>query len=522
MAKVTTTSMEAYRNFLEGQKKFDKQYFNEARLYFENAVELDSTFATAHLLLVFTYGNLRDIEKEQASLDKAILYADKVSEKERLKIEEMVAVYRENDPNKRIQILGQLVERYPFEKDARYSLAWYYYYDKYMYDDALEQYQNLLSLDPEFSIALRDVANIYLELRNFEKAIEYTDKYLKCDPNNASVQDILAKMHFYRGEYSKSIEKFKYSLKIKPDFKSDIWIAYTYALLGNFPEALNHLDSYIAITPTPGLKAQGYWFKGFIQCWSGQFKDSDVNFQHAWELWKSGGNEYGLAVIKMTQAYGYLSRGRYEQSRQSIEKWAEYESKNSGDPGGAHLVLCIIHCQQGDLDSARYRLEQVRELAPRRKNTNEAEARLVEHIYTGMKAEVFMAEGAFEKAITEGEKNKHTVIPRFGLRQFVAFNIPFLKDYLPRAFELKGDTVRAIQEYEFLISVDQGKERFRLIHPIYYYRLAILYEKTEQYDKALDTYNRFLKLWKNADKDLPELMDAKGKVEELSKHIQAV
>ncbi len=521
MAKVTTSSMEAYRNFLEGVKKFDKQYFNEARVYFESAVELDSTFATAHLLLMLTYSNLREIEKEQESLDKAILYSGKVSEKERLKIEEMVVAYRENDPAKRIHILEQMIERFPYEKDARYSLAWYYYWDLYNYDEAREQYNILLSLDPDYSIALRDMANLHSELREFDEAVEYLNKFLKRDPENASAFEILAKIHFYKAEFNEAIEKFKYSLEIKPDFKSDMWIAYTYAHLGNYSEALDQMDCFISITSSPGLKAQGYWFKAFLQCWSGQYHDSDKNFQEAYKLWGSIGNEYGLAVIKMTQAYGYLARGQYEQSKENIKIWADYQSNNQGDPIGAYLVYGLVHIKHGELDSARYYLEQCLKISAIRQNMNLAEVRIVEHAFNGMNAEVLLVEGEFDKAIVEGQKNKQIIIPRFGLRQFMAYNIPIYKDYLPRAYLLNGDTIKAIEEYEYLIALNSGEERFRLIHPVYYYRLALLYEKTAQYHKAIEKYEGFLELWKNADENLPEIPDAKIRLQELTKNMPA-
>jgi serine/threonine protein kinase/Tfp pilus assembly protein PilF len=522
MAKVTTSSMEAYRNFLEGAKKFNKQYYNEAAVYFENAIELDSTFASAHLLLVLTYSNLREIENVQESLDKAILYSGKVSEKERLKIEEMAAAYGKNDQAKRIQILEQMVERFPYEKDARYSLAFYYYWDQYNYDKAQDQYNILLSMDPDYSIALRDMANLHAELRQFDEAFEYVNRFLKCDPENASAYETLAKIYFYKGEFHQAIENFKHAIEIKPDFKSDVWIAYTYALLGNFADALDQMDRFISISSSPGLKAQGYWYKAFfLQCWSGQYQDSDNNFQKAYDLWESIGNEYGLAVIKMSQAYGFLTRGKYEQSKLNIRVWAEYQSSNQGDPVGEYLIKGLVNIKCGEVDSARYYLEKSRKLAATRTKMNQAEARIIDHAYNGLNAELLLAEGDFDKAVLEGQKNKQIVIPRFDLRQFMAYNIPVFKDYLPRAYLQKGNLNKAIEEYEYLISVDQGRERFRLIHPIYHYRLAQLYEDAKQYQKAIKQYQVFLKLWENADEDLPEITETKIRLQELNKYMPA-
>jgi tetratricopeptide (TPR) repeat protein len=90
----------------------------------------------------------------------------------------------------------------------------------------------------------------------------------------------------------------------------------------------------------------------------------------------------------------------------------------------------------------------------------------------------------------------------------VAYNFPFLKDTLARAYEQSGETDKAISEYEGLTTFSPiSKEPF-LVHPKYYYRLAKLYEKKGMKTKARENFERFLDLWKDADPGLPEVEDA--------------
>ncbi|MCH6559742.1 tetratricopeptide repeat-containing protein, partial [candidate division KSB1 bacterium] len=53
------------------------------------------------------------------------------------------------------------------------------------------------------------------------------------------------------------------------------------------------------------------------------------------------------------------------------------------------------------------------------------------------------------------------------------------------------------------------------IYPISFHLLGKIYEKKGDHQPAIKNYEKFLDLWKDADEDLPDLIDAKKRLAKL-------
>ncbi len=129
-----------------------------------------------------------------------------------------------------------------------------------------------------------------------------------------------------------------------------------------------------------------------------------------------------------------------------------------------------------------------------------------------------LAEGSTTEAITVWKEDLPiTYLTRFNPWDAFARNIRIVSDLLARAYQAQGEIDKAIAEYERSTIFNPDSRDRRLIPPQYYYRLAKLFEEKGWEGKAIENYEKFLELWKDADPIFTEIGDAKARLKELQK-----
>jgi tetratricopeptide (TPR) repeat protein len=515
VAKVTTSSMEAYQYYLRGDEEFNKMYYEDARKSLEKAVDLDPEFALAYLNLSSVQEELGNIRASDEAIKKAKALAHKVTERERLYIEALYAGSIERDRDARNRLMQELVQKYPREKVAHY---WLGVFSRGRGDNqtAIEEQNKALGLDPDYGAAHNELGYIYLALGNFDSSIEHFQRYASLNPKDANPLDSLGEAYFLMGRLDEAIAKYKEALAVEPDFlTSNYCIAYIYALNENPTEAMAWLETFISQAPNVGWKAGGIAFKGFYQTWLGSLKRGLENLKKAEELLSSVGDEGKKARINYLRAFIYLFNGEFDHARKSNTEWfdvlVDLNPQSEAYYEVVYLsVLGFIELKHGKSDTAKTKIAEMLSLLP---SLTPSQKDWGDFITNLLQSEILIAEGFPEKAVAVLEK---TALPfPFGMQDvtlMTAYNTPFLKDTLARAYLQKGDLDRAIAEYEKLVTFDPASRARFLVHPVLHYRLAKLYEQKGLKGKAAEQYRKFLELWKDADAGIPEVEDAKKRL----------
>ena len=82
-------------------------------------------------------------------------------------------------------------------------------------------------------------------------------------------------------------------------------------------------------------------------------------------------------------------------------------------------------------------------------------------------------------------------------------------DSLALAYYREGDLEKAEEEYKKIISLTTGRLYYGDIYAKSFFMLGKINEQQGNKDKAIEHYEKFLNLWKDADPGLPEVDDAK-------------
>ena len=527
IADVITSSMDAYNEFLKGIEKYERYYYEEARRLFETAIKLDPDFAAAHQWLALTYGKLGDTKATTETLIRAKTLAEKTNEKDRLNIYALYAQVIEKDLEKRIRILEELAAKYPREKRIHYNLG-IHYWNKKEFAAAIDAYSKALALDPLYGSALNGLGYTYADMGNYEKAIEYFEKYASVSPGDANPLDSLAEIYFQTGQLDQSIEKYRAAVEAKPDFFEAYWrVAYVYALKEEYQKALEWIDRLIATAPSPGIQAEAVLWKAFYHYWTGEVDLSLRALRTALEQAERVDNKFVQAYSAWIEGWVNFDRKDNEKYQSLTRSWLERMSKHSHPYNPApseplyraeySFFLGLLDLRLGRMDAANSRLKEMESLLPEIDPV--FRSRLADSDFKIFKAEIGLAEGSLDKAISSYGEEILLEIPYMHSWLLLLYNTPYPRDVLARIFQKKGDQDRAITEYEKLIAFNPESKERRLIHPLLYYRLAKLYEQRDQGEKALGLYEKFLSLRKRVDPGAPEVEDARKRLEYIRKSL---
>ncbi len=515
VGNITTSSPEAYKYYVEGRRYHLKGESRQSIALMEKAVEIDPDFAMAYRSLAMSYLNLGLLSEGDKYMQKALESSDRISDR----------------------------ERYRIQGD-------FYYGSEKTYDQAIESYNKLLELYPEDSIGNHNLGLLYWRLEEWDKAIERYEVCKKVKAVFTPSYGQLAVSYRAKGLYEKATEVLEFYLKnISDDASIHQELAHDYLLQGKYDLAQAEIDKAFTLDPTHVFS---FYLRGLISYYKEDFAKAEEAYQKLLEQAEPRSGYFGRNGL----AFLYLLQGKFEKSRdllkQGIElikrlgiKWAESEW---------HSSLAYFHLKSGNPEEA---LEESDEAW---NSAFEAEQIYLQIRALFLKGYSFLEMKSIDKAQKVAdelkefiEKGMHRKAIRYhrylmGMIELKRENFskaveyfedalsllsyqnnllsPILRDDhalfiepLAFAYYKAGDIENAQAEFERIISLISGRFFCGDIYAKSFYMLGKIYQENGLTEKAIEHYEKFLNLWKDADPGIPEVEDAKKRLAGLEQQI---
>jgi serine/threonine protein kinase/tetratricopeptide (TPR) repeat protein len=494
VADVTTHSPAAYRYYIEGMDYENKIYDKEAEESFRKALEYDSTFAMAYFRLLDYIGGSPEYKQIKA---KAVEYSKNISQKEKQYIKSYEAL-DSGGWNSYIKELKKIVERYPEEKEAFYELGSSYDVER-QFDQAIFYLNKAIEIDPLYKLAYNKLAYTYNDMGDFEKSIWAINKYISLGPDEANPYDTRADLYAYNGKLDQAIQSYKKALEIKPDFYMSLEkLGHMYLFKREYAKAESCYKE-IASSSEKSHRTTGRTYLALIPLHQGKFEEALTVLDN------------GIVADKMDQVEGWQNADKH------FLKTRIYEEKKN-------LKMALSVCEKAlailrktfpddklfGLDfyiqilAESNELAKAKEFAENLKKEIERTDKNLMFKYWYSLGVIELASGSFQASadyLAKCTKDDPTIYTSFMLA----------KAYLGagRLGEAVAVFERSLSRYDY----DRAFDAIRTVKA--YYLLGLAYEKSGWTKKAIEQYEEFLEIWKDADPGIPEVEDARERLEKL-------
>jgi tetratricopeptide (TPR) repeat protein/tRNA A-37 threonylcarbamoyl transferase component Bud32 len=501
VAEVTTASPDAYRHYLEGIDYFEKAYLPEAQESFLRALEYDSTFAMAHFRLAMTY---MDGQQEMAkeSFDKAYRYSDGVTRKEQLYIKAFHSMWEGVDGA--IENLREATEAYPDEKEAYYWLGSILHAGRGDSEGAIPYLKKAIEIDPLYKTPYNMLAYAYERVGDFDKAIWAINKYISLAPDEANPYDTRGELYGYSGRIDQAIDSFEKALEVKPDFSPALThLGHMYMFERDYLMAESYYK-ILASSDDAGERSYGRAYQALIQYHKGKFEEGIAVLDEGIAKDREEGvGPLFIAAKHGLKAHGFEALGDLESAVEEMKTAVDITRNALPD------IPTQLHGHYGHLLAAGGRWDEADEIAEEVKEAIERLDPSSIDLYWRLLGDMELIKGNADKALYYLERAdsaySYAIETEFSLAQALLET--------GRAEDAASVLEKRLERYS------EGRAGAPIKSVKLHYLLGMAYEESGQAGKAVEQYEIFLDIWKDADPGINEIEDAKVRLERLKTRI---
>jgi tetratricopeptide (TPR) repeat protein len=456
--EVTTKSLEALEQFGLGDATKARIAEVQAIPFYKRAIEIDPEFAVAHARLAVAYSNEDQRGVAVGYARRAFSLRSRLSERERLYVTYQYYAVVTGEADKAIETLQQTVQVFPHDSSAWNNLGFW-----------------------------------YSMMGQTERAVEANREALRLDPNNTIRYSNLAEMLTTLRRVAESSATCRQALSRKLDGPDLHYRLLINAFIEGDQEGMAHEVAWSKNQGTAKLVMDFYWLQAL---WSAG-KMREVHNLIA-DL---------LGAVRRTEVPDWIGTVHLYEALERVEFRDRAAARQS--------VLAALAVSQSPrvLIGAATLLPELGDLAGAARAVRDLQARfpadtLINQIAIPRgQAAIELARGNAAKAI----EVLHASLPYEPTGYYEAFQNTVLR---ARALAAAGSPREAAAEFQKVV------DAFTAVAPSPAYPRACLglaraWKAARDVEKARAAYEKLFGLWKDADRDLPLLIEARGEYQKV-------
>ena len=452
--EVTTSSLEALKEYASGRGEQDRGQFFKAMEFYKRATEKDPNFAVAWLGLGIQYSNTSQPGLAAECLSKAFVLSNRVSADERARITYFYYQIVTGELDKAIEAQETYVRSYPREARGPGNLG-----------------------------------NLYAITGQFEKAVAATSEAQRLNPNTAIWPGNLAEALLALNRFAEAREVCQRALAQKLDSTSIRERLYSAAFVTGDSQALQEQLAWASGRPDE-YRAVNWQTQS--ASYGGEWRKSEEHLRRATELALRAEAREVVASYTAEHAVRAAWSGHSARAVSLAESALKLERNRTVLTSGA-MALALV----GEATASQSLIEELEQKYPKDTKVNQL-------WIPEIKAALELRKGNAQDALDLLE-------PAARFEPAAIFWLQTLRCMAYLKLRKGAEAARDAQK----ILDHRGEATLSLLWPLAHLSLARALEMQGDSTQARKAYESFFALWKDADVDVPILVEAKKRYEKL-------
>ncbi len=504
LEEVTTSSIEAYRLYVEGVTQHERGFEREAEPLLKQAIDIDPEFALAMARLSAVENNLRHPDEGARFAAMALAHAGRLTPVERLYIEAFAKSGQEETIGEAIDAYQKLLAISPHHVTGRHNLS-------FLYDalgrtrDAIPLLEGLYGEPTILPFTYGNLASDYAAMDEFDKAHDVLSALLQRNPADGPAHRLMAELFVEFGRVDEATAELDRADALDGSVADSLTSRWAIARLRDRD------DTARAVAEQAARTAES--FNGFFAVIAGASNDlyrgrASAAIERFNRALANPGN-WGVTlenVILNVAARLDLDLGRPAQALDLARRSANQDTGGLNAGLGLGMSRQIMALAQSRLGRAT---DAAATAALLTKEANALPGDVYQRLAHDAAGVMALESGDRDRAISELTDAERRLTPRAANGPPPPH--PVIWFDLAQAYLAKGDDAQARRRLERLIA---GAEH--LAYPLQFvrslYLLGQIAERAGDRDKAREYYQRFVGYWGDGEIDRDKVAEAKNKI----------